>query len=454
MSDEMRNTGRAPARTADEWVDELAARRRMSAMQGLTEAIADSEYLAVPAPVERVVVRPQGVPPKLPAEAFELARQVYYLQHGTLTDAARAVIAAGLADVDDVTVIRDRLTSWWMRERWPKRRLVSTFAIRDAGADGGLFRSRRLCCDVATGNGPAPKGKRCSQSALTDSEYCFHHDPRPEFVAKRRAQTEALTAGRLRAMVPLAPFRDWCDEQRKLLLEQERRVRPVHPNATGWGLLAAAMGVDQSLLGRLIAGKHSPGRPAVTRIKARTVESYLEQLGVAFVDVYGYERPHVAGDPAATCSCGAAKNHGSKTCRDCYDAAFKRCSYVFGSGAGCNVKTDHESGMCAKCRRTVQSVRRPRTGRPTALTAAMLQLALSEYRDVPVAAWVGRRMWEDDAAGVRSAFKTQKSLTGSLVKHFRRHGWNDAAAAELAYAELVARDGLEPWPTSGLAAAA
>ncbi len=63
------------------------------------------------------------------------------LQHGTLADAARAIVAADLADTQDVTVVRERLQTSWARERWPKRSTRATFEIRDTTHDGGLYRS-------------------------------------------------------------------------------------------------------------------------------------------------------------------------------------------------------------------------------------------------------------------------------------------------------------------------
>jgi hypothetical protein len=76
----------------------------------------------------------------------------------------------------------------------------------------------------------------------------------------------------------------------------------------------------------------------------------------------------------------------------------------------------------------------------------MLILALGEYRDLPIIAWVANRMWSVNAGGVRQAYATRKSLTGSLVKHFRKHGWNTTQTAERVYAELVAEHGPVPWP--------
>lgn len=75
------------------------------------------------------------------------------LQHGTLADAARAIVAADLADTQDVTVVRERLQTSWARERWPKRSTRATFEIRDTTHDGGLYRSPRLCVGETSGKG-------------------------------------------------------------------------------------------------------------------------------------------------------------------------------------------------------------------------------------------------------------------------------------------------------------
>lgn len=449
--------GRAPvagarrrARTAEEFQERLAVQRRAGALEAFGEALDESEAaLTIPPPVQRVRQRRPGVRPKLSAAAFELARQVYYLQHGTLADCARAIVAAGLSDTTNVTTVRERLDTWWARMQWPRRSTRSTFAIRDANNDGGLYRSQRRCVDVATGNGPAPKGKACAQSALPDSDYCFQHDPRPEYVQARRRQAERLREGRLVGMVALAPFQRWCDRERRRLLAEARASGPVHPNATGWRLLADAMDVDQSVLGRLMQGKHSAaGRPLVTRIKAETVARYVAPLGVEFRDVYGCDPPQRTGNAGLTCPrCGGRKNHESTTCRDCYEAdQGVRCSYVNRRGKRCTVLTAHPSGFCAKCRRIVERIPKPRRGRQSHITTAMLILALGEYRDVPVMAWVAQRMWAVDASGVQRAFAHRKSLTGALVKQFRKRGWNTAQAAERAYEKLIAEHGPVPWP--------
>jgi hypothetical protein len=286
---------RAAARTPEEFEDRLATQRRVDAFDAFMEAIEESAGLEVPAPVDRIQSRDvRGLAPTLSAEAFELARRVYYLQHGTRADAARAIIAAGLSDTEDLVQVYERLKTWWWREKWPQRSTAATLAIRDAHHDGGLYRGR-VCIALTTGNGPAPKGKQCSQSALPGSDYCFHHDPRPEYVEARRRQTERLTEGRRAGMVPLEPFQRWCDEKRKQLLVEEKTIRRVDPKQTGWGLLAEAMDVDQAIINRFMKGKHSRGY-AVTTIKASTVARYVAPLGATFQDLYGWRagwRPHI-----------------------------------------------------------------------------------------------------------------------------------------------------------------
>jgi hypothetical protein len=439
--------------TPEQHTARQAAARRAGALAGLGDALEESATLIVPPPVTEVVPRKRGVTPKLPAEAFELARKVYFVNHGSMTDCARAVLAAGLSETDDLVQVRERLQTWWAREEWPKRPMLGTFAIRDANFDGGLYRSARLCISQATGNGPAPKGKKCPQSALADSDYCYHHDPRPEYVEARRVQAARLAESRGYDMVPIAPFCEWMDQERKRLLAQARAAGHVHPNNTGWSLLARRTGVDQSVIGRMMKGNHNGGaarRGELTdTIRASTLVRYLEPTGVSFKDLYGFDPPARRDSGPWTCpSCGGRKNHGSKVCRPCHDAEGTPCSYVNRRGKRCNVPTKHASGVCAKCRQITERVHRPRTGRPSFLSVPMLTLATGEYRDVPSHAWVARRMWAANAGGVRDVFKTQKSLVGSLAKHFRKHRWLSTADAAAAHARLVTEHGDVPWPSA------
>jgi len=441
---------RGAAATVEQFEERKATARRVRAFEGLTEALASS--LPVPSPVVSIGLRKHGLPPKLSAEAFELARQVYYLQHGTRSDAARAIIAAGLSDTDNFVQVYERLKTWWAREEWPLRPTATTFAIRDATHDGGLYRSDRRCVGVATGSGPAPKGKKCEHSALTDSDHCFHHDPRPEYVEARRRQAEKLTEGRRAGMVPLEPFQRWCDERRKEMLAKARASRWVHPNNEGWGLLADAMGVDLSILGRWMKGKHSArGRPPVTHIKAATVDRHLAPLGVTFSDVYGFDPPAATGNAGLICpECGGPKNHASTTCRGCYEASVgEACPYVNRAGKACGIPTKHESGYCYRCRRIVFRAPKPRTDRPTRLTPRLLLFALDEYRREPSLAWVARRLWAANIDGVRDLYRRRNSLTSTLVKQFRKRGWQDSGAVESAWRELLDEHGpVVEWPPS------
>lgn len=430
-----------------------AAARRARALQALADVVENSVELEVPTPVTEIRPGRGGLIPKLGAEAFEMARKVYYLNHGSMMDAARAIIAAGLSDTTDLVQVRERLQTWWARERWPKRQTTQTFAIRDAVHDGGLYRSERLCIGEASGNGPAPKGKKCGQSALRDSDYCFHHDPRPEYIEARRRQAARLARSRGADMVPLDPFCRWMQRERRRLLAEARRRGDVHPNNTGWSLLAAWMQIDQTLIGRMLEGRHNgaakrKGRRKRT-IRASTVVRYLGPTGISFAAIYGFEPPPRRDPRATTCpSCGGRKGYGSQLCRPCHDAAGSPCSYVNRAGRRCNVPTKHPSGICAKCRKITERVHKPRTGRPSFVSIPILILALGEYRDIPVHAWVARRMWATNAGGVRDVFKSQKSLVGSLVKQFAKRGIATTTQAEAAYVRLTAHHGAIEWPTT------
>lgn len=399
-----------------------------------------------------IELRRQGVAPLLSAEAFELARQVYYLGHGSMRDCARAVIAAGLSDTSDVTKVSERLKNWWQRERWPKRPTQQTFVIRDANHDGGLYRGR-LCAGVATGNGPAPAGKPCVQTALADSEYCYQHDPRPEYVEYRRLQSELLSRARAFDAVPIGPLQAWIDAERRRLLRDAGGE--VHPNNRGWCLVAAKMGIDQSIVKRMMDGSHNGaavrrGRPKDT-IRASTAARYLDAAGVSFRDVYGFDPPPArGGDQKFVCpGCGGRKNHASITCRTCHEAEGQPCPYVNRRGETCGIATTHESGYCHKCRRIVERVPRPRTGRPSFVSVPMLILATGAYPSAPRCAWVARRMWACNAAGVADVFKSQKSLTSGLVKTFRKRGWLTVDQVRAAHEHLVAEHGRVDWPARG-----
>lgn len=438
--------------TAEQHAARQAAKRRASALEALGSALEQATLLEIPPPVTEIAPS-RGVLPKLGVEAFELARQVYYIHHGSLTDAARSIIAAGLGDTTNLVQVRERLQTWWSRQEWPKRSTLQTFAIRDAANDGGLYRSERLCIGHAVGSGPAPKGKKCPQSALPDSEYCFHHDPRPEYVNARRVQTARLVESRSYDMVPLGPFCEWMDRERQRLLAEASADRVVHPNNTGWSLLAAWMRIDPTLIGRMIDGRHNgaarrDGREKQT-IRASTLLRYLEPIGVAFRDIYGFDPPPRRNSTPTTCpSCGGRKCHASKVCRTCLDAEGTPCSYVNRTGKRCNVPTKHPSGVCAKCRKITERVHKPRTGRSSFLSVPMLILALGEYREIPNHAWVARRMWAANAGGVRDVFKSQKALAGSLVKQARKRGITTTDHAQAAYSTLTAEHRAVEWPAT------
>jgi len=429
--------------------DRLAAARRAKALDGFANVLATESELEIPAPVTEVVPREKGKAPKLPADAFELARQVYYLRHGTLRDAARAVVAEGLCETDNLDTIRDRLRTWWARERWPTRGTLATFAIRDASFDGGLFRSERTCRSLTTGNGAGPAGAPCGQSPLSDSEYCFQHDPRPEYQEARERTGRRLAASRQVDMVPIKPFADWCDATRRQMLEDARhRGEAVHHLATGWKMLATALRVDQSQLNRLVVTGVTSRGGSATRIKAKTVVRYLEPLeGVSFEDVYGFPPPMSAAQADACCpECGGPKNVASKVCRPCFDAIGSQCQYRNRRGDQCTVTTQHESGYCCKCRLIVFREPRPRTGRASFVSTPMLTLATEAYTETPKFAIVARRMWASNAAGVRDVFANCQSLTGSLVKQFSKRGWRSQEAVAAAHDDLVRDFGEVAWP--------
>lgn len=445
--------------------EKLAGQRRSASLAALSEALSDGAELRVPAPVTEVTKRNaqgHGRLPILPAEAFELARQVYYLQHGNIRDCARAIIAAGLSDTDNLVTVSERLQSWWHREDWPKRDMRQLVTIRDANHDGGLYRGR-VCAGKTTGSGPAPEGKACTATALPDSDFCWQHDPRPEYEARRASTGQRLHQSRTKDMVPIEPFIEWTEAKRVELLERAKASgRRLDPKARGYKLLAVWLGVDQSTLQRLKDKGTSQTRGAPTtagRIRASTIVSYLDGTGVSFHDVYGYDPPAQRDLTHYTCpNCGGAKNHESKVCRACYDAdRGVQCTYVGKySGTRCRQRTKDPSGLCHKCRRTVQRIPTPRTGRKSAVTDPMLLLALDEFRRFPAHAWVAAKMWACDAGGCRDVFAHQASLTGSIAYRFLAVGltvvtrgkeaapvWDEV---ERRYAELVDAHGAPEWP--------
>jgi hypothetical protein len=421
------------------------AARQSRALTTLSTVPAEID-IEVPTPVTEIVRRYRGVAPKLPAEAFELARQVYFLQHGTMADCARAIIAAGLGDSTDETIVRERLQTWWQRERWPKRPIGQTVALRDAAADGGLYRGR-ICKGIATGSGPAPKGSPCGQSALDDSDYCPHHDPRPEYRAMREQTGHRLAAARAAEFVPVEPFGRWLRDLRdRLVSEQAAAGKALHHNSEGWHLVASELELDVSQLGRWAQGGKKRGKP-ITQIRAKSVVDYAGKVGVSFEEIYGFEAPTL-GAIYVCPGCGGHKNSGSKLCRTCFEAENygTQCAYVNGKGEQCPVTTRHESGYCCKCRRIVFRERKPRTGKPGFLNDAILVFAVDEYRHSATVAAAARRLWDCNVGGVADHYKAPKNLTGQLVRIFRRRGWRSRADAETAYWLMIAEHGEPRWP--------
>lgn len=432
--------------TAEEFRDRQDARRRSAALEALAKVMAEST-LEVPPAVTEIKRIHTSSGPFMGVEAYELARQVYYLQYGTLADAARAVIASGLSETDDAEKVRGRLRVWWKREEWPQRSHMEMTAIRDANFDGGMFRGDRTCKDIVWGKGASPRGNPCTHTAMKDSEYCFHHDPRPEYVEKRREQAVKLTAGRRKGMVPIKPFQAWCRNKRDELLAERRRKGRIHHNNTGLGFLADAMGVNQSQLKRLIDGTHTRDG-TITKIRAKTVIRYVAPLGVTFEDIYGHPPPEEDKATPNVCpECGGYKSHESRTCRQCYDlAAGERCTYVPSTGRRCRTKTAHPSGICKKCREVVEHVPKPRQGKPSFITDSTLLYVLDEYRRVENLAWVAKVLWRSNIGGVASHYKSVKSVRQTLVKLFAKRGWKSREDAESAYWLLLAECGPVEWP--------
>lgn len=435
-----------------EYAERQAAARRGRSLAAFVDAVEASSELQIPEPITEVKAR-FGTTPQLSAEAFELARQVYYLNHASIRDAARAVIAAGLAQTDDLEKVVGQLKAWWDRHRWPRRSTLATFAIRDANNDGGLYRSERLCRGLTTGTGPAPAGKSCGMSAMGDSDYCFGHDPRSEFVAARAEISKRLQAASRVDYVPIKPFADWCEKTRlKMLDDAKRGGEKVHFNTKGWGMLSDALQVDQSQLTRLVKGVTSRGEP-VTTVSASLIVRWLDCMGgVSFEDIYGFAPPTKPATPERLIcpQCDGPKNSASKICRECFDASGDACKYVNRRGEQCGTKTKHKSGYCCKCRQIVFRERvDERVSKPAFVSNPMLTLATGAYAETPRLVRIGQRMWEVNACGVSDVFSSQKTLTGSLRKQFRKRGWTTPEAIAAAHVELVAAHGEVPWPKEG-----
>lgn len=423
--------------TVEQYSDQRAADRQARALDRMADAM--TEDLEIPPPVTNIDHGGRsGRPPIMGAEAFELARQVYYLQFGSRLDAARAIIEAGLARPGDTeTHVAERLKNWWTRHGWPVRSYAAMVALRDANRDGGLYRSDRRCKGLTTGGGKAPAGKPCDSSPLSDSDYCKSHDPRPEYVEMRDREANARWSTRRRSMVDAEPLRCFLvDHAHRLLVEARDRGEAHSNEKTGLRRLCRINGVDQAQLQRFIDGKHHRHPEGLHRIQARTVERYLRGLPATFEELYGHPVPTNIKEGTRCPDCGATMNAQASQCRSCHDAQRARCTYVFKSGDRCRVTTSHESGYCQKCRRTVERVRKPRSEyayrRSQLLTDGRLLVhMLDEYVRTPSAQWVGAVMW---AHGLRGSYNTRKTLVGQIVKVMRDRddvaAWRDEAIAE------------------------
>jgi hypothetical protein len=435
------------------FIEKREAERDAGLLERLQEAL--EEPIEIPDEITEIKVIGPGEGPGTSVEALELARQVYYFRHGSLPDAGVAIVEAGLSDSKDPTQVADRLRHLFAREGWPKRSRKAAMALRDANV-GGLYRGDRVCKGSMTGSGPQPKGKPCEQSPMLDSEYCFHHDPRPEYVEKRRIQALSLHAARRRDLVPLEPFTKWTDlRRRELLAEARERGEPIHYNDRGWGRLASELVCDQSLLNRLARGEGSR-QAAKQTIKAATVNRYIANVETTFEDIYGFEAPSSHDDSSIICgNCGGKKSHGSRLCIECAgELRLKQCAYVNRAGVRCIQRTRSESGYCSHCARIVFRVRKPRKGKQSRLTDKMMLHALDEYRRFPSFAWVAAVLAANDVDGICSLYKNSSSMTGSLVKCFARKGWRRAEDVEKPYRELLAKLGAPEWgePVNTLAA--
>lgn len=444
--------------------EQQEAARQARSLDAVAAAIEEASQIEVPPPVTEIVERKRGVLPKLGVDALELARQVYYLQYGSTRDAARAIIAAGLSDTDDLTQVSERLQTWWKRERWPKRRFAVTIAIRDANHQGGLYRGR-LCKGAATGCGPAPKGKPCAQTVLADSDYCYHHDPRPEYEARRRESGIRMARSRDRDLVPLEPFAEWCARRREQLLKSLRiRGVQVDPKDRGWKALANEMGVNYAGLWRTINKPKRQGRD--NTVRATTIARYLANLDVTFEDIYGFERPAGRGDHHTCSKCGGYKEHNAKQCRDCHDALGEPCPYVNARNETCGTLTESESGYCAPHRRIVEGQEerarnpQPKKYRKGKLNDTLLMAyALDEYLRCSSAEWVAAKMWAANVDDVCSKYARRRTLAAQIIKQFVASGLIDREGGravgrpnveklQAKLLELVAKHGPISWPSA------
>lgn len=426
---------------------ELEDRRLAKALDGLTHALQE-EPNEIPARVVEIIPR-RGMTPNLSVEAIELARQTYFERHGTLADAARAIIAADLVDdTGSYAVVYDRLKNWWRRESWPRRSTKNNFRIRDANHEGGLFRGTRLCGGVATGNGLAIAGEPCGETALADSDFCPWHDPRPEYESLRKKRVDRMLEGRRKTLVPVGPLREVLDHHRKrLLAEEQQQENGAHHNSNGVGALARTTGLDASVLVKLLGGQRGTRKP-LTVVTVKTAQKCLDPLGEDFETVYGFPPPP-GKEANLTCpSCGSEKTAAARTCRDCFEkSTYKnRCRHVTSSGHRCPVTTDSPSGYCSKCRKQILHVRvkghQGRFAHPE-----LVMYALDAHRSNPAAISIARRLWLTDAAGARNIYASREALRGELVKLFGKHRWRDGSyAASKSLECLLANHGPIEWP--------
>lgn len=404
--------------------------------------------IATPPPVTAETLDQAGRPGgerKLTAEAIELARQVYYEQYGTMAEAARAIIAAGLTDDAGPVVVADRLRTFWKSAGWQTRPRRDILALRDL-QQGGLYRSERRCAHVADGTSRIPAGSRCEHSALADGDHCAGHDPRPEYIARRAKRGAAAARGRRADLVDVEPLTAWLQQQRKRLLAEARQL---HPNQKGHGLVADLIGADPAIAGRLLRGLNPGQRGDPGRIRAKTVCKYLDHAGVSFTDVYGFEPPLTR---AITCpQCAGPMNAGSNLCATCHQASQgDHCTHQFRSGRRCTVRTRRPSGLCTLHERQHEAqerrAREPRTRRPYQglLSDDMLLLALDEYARFDSLQWVAHRLWDTDAHGIRRCFPSAEHVAHVLSQRANREGFRESP--DVLLRTLTERLGPPVWP--------
>lgn len=408
-------TPRRTSRDPQRYALEAENRRRARALEQVL-ALPDLDQAPPPPTLQDIPAR-NGRMPLLSLQALTLAHRVYYGESGSLTDAARAIIAAGLSDTDSLTRVTDRLRTWWARQRWPTRPARASVTLRDIAHDGGLIRSPRTCQQRTTGNGRAPAGKICGQNALKDSDFCHHHDPRPQYVARRAEHARRLAAARTGDLIDLGPFRAWCQQRRLELLAQ---ADSPHRNDRGWGRLAAELGTSTTVLLRVMHGTHNRDPAKRDLIRARTLRAYLTDTPVSFHDLYGPDTPTSPGASAsAPCpGCGAPKDRTATRCLACHRAQQQQCTHVDHRGLRCPTRTADPSARCAQHRRPL-GPRRPRPGRPSALTDEVLLHALTLMR--PGQSWrhTAEILWTRNPADVRTAYRDPKALAQAITRKVR-----------------------------------